>query len=223
LFSGGIDSYVGNFYLKNMLGVYPTLLYFDLNSRYTKKELKYIEQMEHISTVIVDKDLQFLGDTEQEHNAHIPFRNLYMAMTAAARYSDSIWICGLKDDVMTDKNEAIFSTWSHLLSGMEGRYITVRSPFWQMTKESVVKWFVKQHSKEILLETVSCYSDTDEQYCGSCQACFRKACALFAVDIRLPFTSKSIMNYYRSRIGKNIYDSTRETSMSRYLQFLEEG
>ncbi len=215
LFTGGIDSFVGYYYLN-----FPQTLYFNLNSKYSEKEIKNIKKL--IPNTIIDNSLEFLGKFEEDLNAHIPFRNLYLALTAATKYSDKIFICGLKDDRMTDKNEKIFKKWSNLFSEIEGRKIEILSPFWKMTKVDIVKWFTKNYDKNLLLNTVSCYSEEDSNYCGKCQCCFRKAVALNSIDIKLPFYDKKIINYYKNRMSKGIYDKKRELYTLKYLESLNE-
>lgn len=215
LFSGGIDSFIGYYYLNK-----PQTVYFDLNSKYSKKEIKTVKSILH--DIIIDKSLRFLGEYEQNLNAHIPFRNLYLALQSALRYSDKIYICGLKDDNMTDKNEKMFKKWSELFSEIENREIQVLSPFWKMTKIDIVKWFAKNFDKKLLLNTVSCYSEENKKYCGKCQSCFRKAVALNAVGINLPFYDKKIINYYKNRMNKGIYDKKREEYTLKYLKSIQD-
>jgi 7-cyano-7-deazaguanine synthase in queuosine biosynthesis len=215
LFTGGIDSYIGYHYLMQ-----PQPVYFDLNSKYTEKELKYIPPLlkkhgDH--KIIIDKSLAFLGKHEQKLNAHVPFRNLYLALTAVTNYADIVFICGVKDDNMTDKNKEVFDLWSEHFSKLEDRKIKVKSPFWEKTKADIIEWYSKRFDKEDLLDTVSCYDKSLTNYCGKCQSCFRKACALFKVGIELPFHDKKIIKYYKKRIGKKIYDEEREENMINYL------
>jgi len=213
LYSGGIDSFIGYYYLNK-----PQLISFDLGSKYTQKELKYNPLK--TENIIYDESLKWLGENEQNLNAHIPFRNLYLALTAVAKYSDIIYICGLKDDEMTDKNEQVFNLWSNHFSELENRQIQILSPFWNLTKEDIVKWYSNKYNKEDLLKTVSCYSNEDIIYCGKCQACFRKACALYSVGLKLPFYNKNIINYYRQRSEENIYDLMRIKSIKRYIEYV---
>lgn len=214
LFSGGIDSFVGWHFLGK-----PQTVYFPLGTAYTTKEIMIIQEL--IPETIIDCSLGFLGTHEEKHNAHIPFRNLYFALLAATRYSDRVFICGLQDDNMTDKNQEIFKLWSRMLSEMETREIVIDSPFWNMTKVEIVKWFAENYNANLLVKTVSCYNQSPERYCGCCQACFRKAVALFAIDIFIPFTNRQILNYYRKRIGVGIYHPMREMYMLNYIDHIE--
>lgn len=187
LFSGGIDSFVAYHYLGR-----PQTVYFDLGTPYTQKEIKVIQEL--IPETIIDNSLN-LGSRQIGDKAYVPFRNLYLAMLAV-KYDDTIVIAGVKDDDVSDKNEQIFKKFSNLLSELEDRPIQVISPFWNMTKEDIVAWFLKDHVYENLLRTVSCYSKEDTIYCGKCPSCFRKWCALKANKIDLGFYNKSLVKEY---------------------------
>ena len=155
LFSGGMDSYIAWHYLNK-----PKTVYFDLGTPYAQKEIKVIKQLVPdtiIETCLNLKDRQ-IGDY------FIPYRNLYFALLAN-KYSDDIVMAGLKDDGIEDKNEAIFAEWSLLLSKMINRHVMVTSPFWEMTKEDIVKWYIDNgHDIGLLMKTVSCYSEEDLKY-----------------------------------------------------------
>ena len=195
LFSGGIDSYVAYHYLNK-----PQTVYFDLGTPYTGKEIGVIQAL--IPTTIIDYSLN-LGSRQIGEKAYIPFRNLYLAMLAA-KYDDTIVIAGVKDDDVSDKNEAIFQKFSDLLSELEDRPIQVISPFWNMTKEEVIAWYLQRYPADNLLKTVSCYSQEDTIYCGRCPSCFRKWCALKANNIDLDFYNKPLMKeYYEKALAGN--------------------
>lgn len=205
LFSGGIDSFVAYHYLNK-----PQTVYFDLRNRYAEREKIVIKNL--IPTTIIDSSLN-LHDREYGEKAYIPFRNLLLACQAA-RYSDVIVIAGLADDKVSDKNEAIFEEFSNLLSKLERRSIRVISPFWNMTKEQVVKWYVKNIGDNRLLETISCYnSDDQSNYCGICPSCFRKWCALRASGYDLKFYNKYLMDQYYKDALDNKYTDDRCSSI----------
>jgi 7-cyano-7-deazaguanine synthase len=169
-------------------------------------ERKYVWDL--IPDTVIDTSL-YLGDREQGEKAYIPFRNLLLALQAV-KYSDTIVIVGLKDDMVSDKNEDIFAEFSKIMSMMEGREINVISPFWGMTKYDIVKWY--QNNVTIghpLTDTISCYSGT-KHFCGECPACFRKWCALKANNIDCPpFTNVKLMQEYAEAAKKDKYDEKR--------------
>jgi len=206
LFSGGIDSYVAYHYLNK-----PKTVYFNLNSRYSEKEIPVVKKL--IPSTIIEKNLD-LREREQA-SAIIPYRNLHLALLAN-HYSDTIVIAGLKDDVAEDKNQTIFKHFSDLMSKMGHRQIKVMSPFWHLTKAEIVGWFLKNGgTKEQLLSTISCYSETSLLYCGTCAACFRKWCALQANGItELEFKNDALMKeYYHKALNGTHYDRSRNLNI----------
>jgi 7-cyano-7-deazaguanine synthase len=212
LFSGGIDSYIAYYYLNK-----PQTVYFDLGTPYTQKEIKVIKKL--IPETIIDNSLN-LGSRQIGEKAYVPFRNLYLAMLAV-KYDDTVVIAGVKDDDVSDKNEPIFEKFSELLSELEGREINVISPFWGMTKEHVVEWYLEKHSPDDLLKTVSCYSIEDTNYCGMCPSCFRKWCALKANNINLDFHNKVLMeNYYNKALNNHYIPERNELIIKLTKEYL---
>ncbi len=206
LFSGGIDSFVAYHYLNK-----PQTVYFDLHTRYAEKEKLVVKKL--IPSTIIDNSLN-LHDREYGDKAYVPFRNLLLACQAA-KYSDSIVIAGVADDQVSDKNEEIFHSFSMLLSKLENKNIVVWSPFWKFTKEKVVKWYVDNIGDDLLLETVSCYSASNEIYCGACPSCFRKWCALRANGYDLKFHNDVLMQQYYADAVNNKYIKERCLSIIR--------
>ena len=107
LFSGGIDSFCAYHYLQK-----PAILYFDLQTKYAQKEMKRV--LEIVPETIIDTSLD-LDTREQEGTAYVPFRNLLLA-AQAVHYADVVYIVGVKDDQVSDKNKQIFKKMSIILS-----------------------------------------------------------------------------------------------------------
>jgi 7-cyano-7-deazaguanine synthase in queuosine biosynthesis len=212
LFSGGIDSYVAWHFLGH-----PQTVYFDLGTPYTEKELKVVQEL--IPSTIIDRSLQ-LGDRQIGSKAYIPFRNLYLAMLAY-KYGDRICIAGVKDDDVSDKNEAIFQEFTKILSKMEGKSVEVFSPFWQMTKEDVVRWYVENVGREGLLNTVSCYDPSPGNYCGRCPSCFRKFIALRSNGFEMEFYNQELMKEYYEAAVQGKYVDSRNNAIIRELDGYE--
>ena len=217
LFSGGIDSYVAWHFLKN-----PPTVYFDLNTPYSQRELKVVKNL--ISSTIIEKVIDFSSRQEGDH-AYVPYRNLHLALLAN-KYADRIIIAGLKDDKVNDKNERVFRQFSYLMSDMMGRQIAVISPFWDMTKEQVVSWFLHVYggNEEDLLNTISCYTPEksswgkDSNYCGECPACFRKFVALRTNGILIPFHNYNLMMDYKKKAEEGYYIPQRNVAILRVLK-----
>lgn len=223
LMSGGLDSFVGYFFLDKK----PQPVYFEIGSKYTYKELEHLFKIGHVfdredQDIIFDDSLKFLGDYEQGVKAYVPYRNLFLAATAALKYSNTVYICGLKDDMVSDKNEQIFKEWSTMLSKTNNNEnIQILSPFWDYTKVDVAKWFVKNYPQYDLSEyTLSCYSEKPG-HCNNCPACFRRNTALYQVGISIPFYNVDIVNEYKSKLTLDVYDKERIGYMKHYINWLE--
>lgn len=189
-FSGGMDSYIAWHYLGK-----PKTIYFDLGTPYAKKEIEVIQEL--VPDTIIENCLSL--ESRQIGEYFIPHRNLFFALLAN-KYSDNIVMAGLKDDGIEDKNEAIFAEWSALLSKMSTRNVTVTSPFWQMTKENIVKWYLDNIGDvERLKKTISCYSGVDTRYCGRCRSCFKKWSPFWNNGIKLPYYNKTLMLMYYTK------------------------
>ena len=127
LFSGGIDSYVAWHHLAK-----PPTVYFNLGTRYSEKEMRVVLNL--VPNTIVNHTLK-LGHLEQKNNAYIPFRNLHLALHAY-QYDSTISICGIKDDNVSDKTPDMFTHFSAIMSQMEGRVVSVTSPFGTSPKQN---------------------------------------------------------------------------------------
>lgn len=215
LFSGGLDSYIAYHYLHK-----PETVYFDLGTEYSEKEIAVVKRL--VPETVIDTSLRFLGSSQEGPNAYVPLRNLYIAMAAITRHKASrVFLGGVKDDMVEDNNKEIMALWTCTLSKSGKNPVLVDSPFFEMTKADIVKWFASRHDVSKLLDTVSCYSGEDTTYCGKCPSCFRKAAALRHVGIKLPFTNEELVAYYRGRAEAGVYDPERNLSILDYLQVLD--
>jgi 7-cyano-7-deazaguanine synthase len=201
LFGGGIDSYVAYHYLKK-----PQTVYFNLGHKYAQKERIKVQQL--IPTTIIDRSI-YLGDIEQK-DSHILYRNLFLVLLASAKYSDNIYLCGVKDDRVEDNNKDFYARASELMSLLSGRKITVSSPFIDMTKDEVVKLYLKHYgTTDDLLATYSCFSEIEMNYCGKCPACFRKWIVLRNNGLKIDFYNEELIEEYRQKCLKGVYDPDR--------------
>jgi len=212
LFSGGVDSYIAYHYLKK-----PKTVYFDTGSEYAKQEIAVIKKL--VPDTIIDKSLCLTERQSHDKNAFVPMRNLYLAMLAT-HYGDNICLAGLKDDVVNDKNEAIFGEFTKLLSVLNEKPITVFSPFWDWTKADVVKWFSEEHPKlvkDLVDVSISCYTPKDGKSCRTCPSCFRKWTALWVNDIKTDFNNWNLIAEYHRKAEKGVYDKQRNFNIMRTI------
>lgn len=174
-FSGGLDSFIAWLYLGK-----PKAIFCKLGSKYEFKELNTVLKLRDIAGIdlILDDSLR-LGQFEQGENAYIPNRNLLIG-AIASNYDDDICIAGVKGDDVEDKNPEAFRVMSNCLTKIsKGRKIRIFSPFWNMSKEEIVAWYIdKNFPVEWLNISISCYNSTVLNQCGECPSCFRKAIAL---------------------------------------------
>jgi 7-cyano-7-deazaguanine synthase in queuosine biosynthesis len=201
LFSGGMDSFIAWHYLGK-----PKCVYFDIGLPICKEEIRVIEELG--VPITIDTSVNLVDREEEGDSKFIPSRNLYYAMLAC-KYGDVIYMGGLKDDNVNDKNPDIFRDFSSLLTIMHNRTIQVKSPFWDMTKADIVKWYMKNVNDvtDALVETGSCYDLIEgRNYCGKCRCCFRKWVALWVNGIKLNYYNRNLMAEYlkAARAGKYV-------------------
>jgi len=178
LFSGGLDSYIASFYLKE-----PLCLFIDLKHRYADIEKNTIKNLREYMTnqIIIEENILHLSKWERE-DAIIPLRNIYMSMIAT-NYGDNVWVVGVEGDLTHDKNPHAFEKMSRFLTHFCDRPISVDSPFWNMTKTEHVRWYIENgYSISELLKTYSCFSPSG-LHCGHCSSCFRRWIAMFVNGI----------------------------------------
>jgi 7-cyano-7-deazaguanine synthase in queuosine biosynthesis len=177
LYSGGIDSFIAYHFLS-----YPQTIYFGIGHKYEYKEIHAIEKT--IPQTKIDQSMLHLGKIEQP-DANIPMRNLFL-LAAAASYIQSkeavIYLIVQKGEMeIPDRTNDFLSRASIMLTSLCERKIEVQSPFVELTKTMMVKWYVdKGFPIDALKNTHACYTPTiDRTPCYACAACFRRWVALF--------------------------------------------
>lgn len=197
LYSGGLDSYIGNWLLHRED---PSWLpvYFDLNTQYSWKERTAVErQQPNIGLDLHDSKHYGPGVLDlsniERSDGYVPQRNVLLCATAQAVYSASeIALCSVADDVYADNTTDFHKRMSWLLSFTAGHDVRVFSPLtWGggtgilRTKAEAVALYLKEGGDaDVLWQTVSCY-DPVEVSCGHCTACVRRREALEANGISL--------------------------------------
>ena len=242
LFSSGIDSFITREYLIKH-GHDIDCLYFQHGGRYSETELIKIKQMPF--EVKIDNTLYF-KEIERE-DAFIPNRNVLMSVTANSLGYDTIWLGGSRSDRVCDNNESVFNQLSQFLTTMNGRYIKIDSPFWDVYKDDMVRWYINNEDPFKLINyTFSCYtplnSVSDIKYknmlfssnkdfvntyktfeCMQCSACFRKCAALWGgARIFIPFKNIQIADKYTREFMKCLVQTPRSISTIDYVNQLYE-
>lgn len=184
LYSGGLDSFICLWLLRRQSDDW-TPVYFDLNLRYTTKEIMHMSRADGLNFVLTILDL---GELER-HDAYVPQRNVMLCAAAQALYSASeIALCSVADDVYADNTTEFHTRMAELLSHTAGYPVRVFSPLLgagleALTKvEAVAEYLRLGGDPEMLRKTVSCY-DPVEVSCGRCKACTRRNAALAANGI----------------------------------------
>lgn len=210
LFSGGIDSFVAYHYIRKELGREVTPVYFDLGAPYNHREIAVVKTL--LPETIIDTSLS-VGDTQRGQNAFIPYRNLLLACLAR-KYGSNIWIAGLKDDMVEDKNPDAFNSMQECMNFISKPedHARLRSPFWGATKEQVVRWWCNNFPEERdkILQTISCYDPYEpSNYCGRCPSCLRKFFALRNNGFKIEFYNQELFNEYIDRAKRRYYPQER--------------
>jgi len=218
LYSGGLDSYVAWWYLGK-----PKTLYCRLGHRYEAMELEAIKRT--IPGTVIDDTLVNLGRNWEEADANIPARNLFLVLVAGMYGADKVWLVVQEGEMeIPDRSEEFFEMATGVCSFLLGREVVVDTPFRQMTKVDMVRWYMEQGLPvEELLKTRSCYSKGDKP-CGECGACFRRIMSLRlnGVDEEMEVKvedSKIVKEYYRKwKEGK--YRGKRGEEMRKFFGML---
>jgi len=168
--SGGIDSYVC--WEKTNR---PHAIFIDYGQPYLDIEenaidILYGDKVEKIK----------ISPLPELKQVHVPARNL-MFCTIGVRFSDTIYLAGVKDELCSDKSPAAFRNISKILSDHSGFKVIVHSPLWGYTKSQAIAEYIKLgFDTKKLLQTVSCYS---KNICNNCDSCFRRVIALACNNI----------------------------------------
>lgn len=213
LYSGGLDSYIAWEFLNR-----PKTLYCKINHRYQPFELEAIKNT--IPDTIIDDSLN-LGKWEKA-DADIPMRNALMLMVASYYDSDLVLVVQAGEMSIPDRSPKFFETIGGFTSFLNEREIKITTPFAKMTKTEMVAWYLFHgFSKEDLLKTRSCYSETSIP-CGACGACFRRWVSFKCNDMEEPMEN-NILEWegtlkYIDKMKKGLYDKTRTDETFKALE-----
>lgn len=210
LYSAGLDSFPAWHYLGK-----PPAVYFDIRHHFREAELECVRELAERCgidlTVSTALDLS-AWDTRPL----IPFRNIYFAMLASNYEADTIWCVGVRGDHTLDKSPDAFARMSEVLSEFAGRPIKVDSPFWDMTKTDIVRWYVEAGLPvRDLLDTLSCFEPSGRRvHCGRCSSCLRRWVALANNRITGEFTAnpwewERVQSYYLRAMRDGTYPEHR--------------
>lgn len=170
LYSGGMDSW-----LISKIWNPDIKLYIDINSSYSKEEIKRLPK----DVVLENLDL---SKWEREDKI-IPLRNLFFAMIGSF-YGDEICLGATAGDRVLDKSPEFAKMSSQLLSFLyskqhwtDERSIRINVDFKNNSKTMLVKKYKENGGDldEAFNESFSCYCPDDKgNECWNCKPCFRK-------------------------------------------------
>lgn len=171
LYSGGMDSHIAWEYLDR-----PTTLYVDLGHKYSTNEQAVVERLIPSTTLLA---LPAIGPTEKS-DAEIPARNLLLATVAAMFGARTIWISIQKHELsIPDRSPTFLQSVSDLLTTLVGEPVVFSSPFLNMDKVEMVRWYLqKGHDIASLKRTWACYKPDKDGPCANCPACIRRLIAM---------------------------------------------
>lgn len=183
LFSGGLDSFIGWHYLSR-----PDCLYIDLKHKYAGVEKERIKLLQTKLNIKVKYDRRLVLRDKEESDGNIPMRNSFLCHIAALHGGEWIYLIVQKGETHSPDRSINFLTKTQkLLSDMLEKEITIETPFLNMSKVDMVKWYREQGlSTENLLLTTSCYNigGNNGNQCGYCSACFRRWVAFELNDLQ---------------------------------------
>jgi len=204
LFSGGLDSYIGWHFLHK-----PKTLYVGLGHRYMTHEIEKVKKL--IPDTVIDTRLN-LADWEAR-DANIPLRNAFLVMIASKYDKDIILVVQEGEMSIPDRSPHFFNEFGAWLSFLWDETVTVSTPFFQMTKTEMVRWYLDHDlPAEDLIATRSCYAPTDNP-CGNCAACFRRWVAFTNCDLEeeydQPIKNFDGLQIYLDKLNRGIYEKKR--------------
>jgi|Deesub1362B_J571_1020462.scaffolds.fasta_scaffold04738_4 7-cyano-7-deazaguanine synthase in queuosine biosynthesis len=187
MWSGGMDTTIAYYYAldSGYKNDDIVMIHVDIGQPYEWKEKNAIDmirseigEMNYLEFKfnLLREELKNLPTPEKQV---IPGRNLLMAYVGSV-FADRVWICALDGEMhryMTDKNHTFFELASGVLSYVMDRDIIVETPFKEMSKSEIAKWFVdllgREKAQKVLDKTVTCY-DERNWACGECSTCFKR-------------------------------------------------
>lgn len=222
LFSGGLDSMATILCLQHN-EEQVSAIYVDLGTEYANREIEVCRRLADVMGfdlhVIELRSLGALAGSA-DSGAFLPYRNCVLATVAAAHLDTdgSVWMGGLRDDNVGDKTPEAFESMTAMLKECGPNNITVRSMFWNYSKDEMVREMIVDFRDKFLdlcKVSISCYRGTR---CGECPSCFRKCVALYSNGVDCinwfktnPLESETAKQY-STKILDQKYDESRRVA-----------
>lgn len=176
LFSGGMDSVIA----WEMLGR-PERVYVRIGATYETRELLSLERRGLDRGLTVVDGGEWLGPLA-ERDGHVPYRNLYFAVCAAAATgADRIVLGATAGETSGDKTRTFAAAASRALSLAEARDVRLEMPFRHLTKRQLIERYMRAignlRAESVLRQCPTCYAKDLEPGtvgCGRCMSCVRR-------------------------------------------------
>jgi len=191
LFSGGMDSVMFDLLLKPDI-----LLYAPTGSNYETIETQKIKQLAK-DNIIDEQKLIIMDETInlapfERDDLIVPNRNAYLVLLAS-HFGETIYLGSVYGDRSFDKDKTFYALMEGLLNHMwseqhwtEERVFSVSSPYKDTTKTELIKEYeLAGGDVQNILDSYSCYRG-EEQACGICKPCVRKAVSLICNFVAIP-------------------------------------
>lgn len=225
-YSGGMDSFIAWHFCKR-----PATIYVPLGHKYECKEWQAI--CDTIPSTIYGSRM-CLGRYEKD-DAWIPARNLILVLVAGAELEmhkkenlgagEIILVVQKGEMSIPDRSAKFFMDVSKIVSEQMEMDIKVSTPFANMTKVEMVRWYLENIGDiEKLRKTVGCFGSISGKvlnpfrHCGGCASCFRRSVAFEANNVPLDNMKcdirkwNGIEEYIRKmKDGKYEAERTKET------------
>lgn len=246
LFSSGMDSFIGNWYVKYLLQPDDKLirLYVNIHSRYSDYELNLLNRW-YPKDYFKVLDVCSLRSVERD-DAFVPNRNAIIAALAQSYMNaDRIFFNATKDDRVFDGSVEFRDNMSKTLSVSMGKPIIVDSVLKEYEKAEWISKYCGENNTRIMQlaeKTYTCYNkDLYEEEvpwfqktahgfeesgkiliygCLECVACYRKLCALTSANIYIPFLDFNLCReYFDKKIDEEQYP-VRAKTIKDYFGFM---
>jgi 7-cyano-7-deazaguanine synthase in queuosine biosynthesis len=174
-----------------------------------------VHEMEMVKKLIpkttIDDRLN-LADWE-EKGANIPLRNAFLIMIASKYDKDVVLVLQRGEMEIPDRSVYFVNTFGEWLTFLWNEQVTVSTPFFDMTKTDMVKWYLDRGlDPNILISTRSCYSP-EEKPCGNCAACFRRWVAFTNCGLEeeydYPIKNFDGLKKYVDKMQRGLYEEKR--------------
>lgn len=217
LFSGGLDSLIAYFYLNK-----PKVIFVNMRQKYAETELERVKKLDKEigMDLIYESNIFDFHKIEQE-DLTIPYRNMFLSMLASL-YGSNIWMAAVNGDFNHDKTPEIFLKMSTFMTDLSGKRINIRSPFWNMTKSEMVKWYLmKGYPEKWLKISYSCFKGSNI-HCGRCSSCLRRWVAMTNNGLKEEYQEDPLSwNRIPQYIDRFLYNTNPHDTQKRKEEFIE--